>query len=113
MKAVINVGLLGFEPAMSVAAKHELVASSVRRMFGQLIDELIDNTSVLVVSTSHTKDHVLHCLYNLCRIYGKSHISILFEDGEGRISGPDSDKFGPFAIEEFVSPSFYNIKKAA
>jgi 2-phospho-L-lactate guanylyltransferase (CobY/MobA/RfbA family) len=126
MQAIINVELdEKCGPGMSAATRLELVLATVRLVFTRAIGDIrvvdyvgpdgpvTENTAVITFEHASDKNAVLAAMYKVAYKFNQDCIAILFSDGEGRLVGPEADRWGGFKIEYFKRPAMYELLKEA
>lgn len=126
MQAIINVEL----DSKSVASddlntRYNVVIASVRKFFTRAIGEVreasyegpdgkaTEHTAVITFEFNAQKNIVLNALNQIARDFNQDCVAVLFSDGEGRLVGPEADRWGGFKIEYFKRPAFYEILREA
>lgn len=111
MKVILNIGI-------KAEVQFSAVISGVRTFFPRCIGEIqssrkisavedkTNSAAVIIFETAAPKSVVLQVIRHLCARLSLDLVSILFEDGEGRLVGPNADRSGPFDMQQFRSPSF-------
>lgn len=126
MQAIVNVELdEKTGPNLSVEDRYALVLASVRKFFTRSIGEArfaeyagpdganAEWTAVITFEFSAPKNIVLQAMTQVARAYNQDCVAVLFSDGEGRLVGPEADRWGGFKLEYFKRPSFYELLKEA
>ena len=126
MQAIINVELdTKAGPGLSVEDRYALVLASLRKFFTRAIGEVravsyegpegqvTESTAVITFEFHAPKSVVLSAATQISRAFNQDCVAVLFDDGEGRLVGPEADRWGGFKIEYFKRPAFFEILKAA
>lgn len=126
MQAIINVELDNKsvdDPDLS--ARYSVVIASVRKFFTRAIGEVreasyqgpdgqaSEHTAVITFEFNAQKTIVLNALNQIARDFNQDCVAVLFSDGEGRLVGPEADRWGGFKIEHFKRPAFYELLQEA
>lgn len=110
MKAIVNIRLdIKSGPSMTAVQRFDAVLLRLRQFFPRSIGEMSadQSTAIAVMECSAVKDAVLDVLRRIARDFEQDYISVLFDDGEGRLAGLGADKYGPFDPASFQMPRFY------
>lgn len=125
MQAILNIELDDKVAGADVPSRFTNVMSRVRKFFTRAIGEIQvaeysgpngdvrEHTAVITFEYHAPKTVVRDVVYQLSRDFNQECIAILFDDGEGRLIGPDADKWGAFATEHFKAPAILNLFKEA
>ena len=126
MQAILNIELdEKAGPGLDVAARYEKVMRAVRRFFTRAVGEIqiagydgpdgsaAEHTAVIVFEFHASKNIVLQAANQLSREFNQDCVALLFDDGEGRLVGPEADRWGGFKLEYFKSPAILNLFKEA
>ena len=126
MQAIINIELN--ESLMHLESDVErlgAVMHNVRRFFTRAIGEIRDveyegpdgrvkaKTAVVTFDFHAQKNIVLQAMVQVARDFNQECIAVLFSDGEGRLVGPEADRWGGFKIENFKRPAMYELLREA
>lgn len=126
MQAILNIELdEKAGPGLDVHARYENVMRAVRRFFTQAVGEISvaeytapsgyvqEHTAVVVFEFHSRKEVVLQCVWQLSRAFNQDCVAVLFGDGEGRLVGPEADRWGPFNIGFFKRPAILELFREA
>jgi hypothetical protein len=126
MQAIVNVELDEKSgPGLPVEDRYALVMSSVRKFFTRSIGEVrsvnytgpdgsaVESTAVITFEFHAPKSIVLNAFAQISRTFNQDCVAVLFDDGEGRLVGPEADRWGGFKIEYFKRPSILDLLKEA
>jgi hypothetical protein len=125
MQAILNIELDAKVNGADVPARFNNVMSRVRTFFTRAIGEIQvaeyegpdgavgESTAVITFEFHAQKRPVLDIVYRLANDFNQDCIAILFDDGEGRLVGPEADRWGGFNLEYFKGPSILNLFKEA
>ncbi len=126
MQAIINVELDSKSVASAeLDARYSVVIASVRKFFTRAIGEVreasyegpdgqaTEHTAVITFEFNAQKNIVLNALNQIARDFNQDCVAVLFSDGEGRLVGPEADRWGGFKIEYFKRPAFYELLQEA
>jgi len=125
MQAILNIELDDKVNGADVPSRFTNVMSRVRKFFTRAIGEIqvasytgptsdvLEHTAVITFEFFAPKTVVRDVVYQLSRDFNQECIAVLFDDGEGRLIGPDADKWGEFNREFFKAPSILNLFKEA
>lgn len=126
MQAIINLELdHALKHLDSDAERLNAVMHNIRRFFTRAIGEIRDatyegpdgpvhaKTAIITFEFHAQKNIVLHAMHQIARDFNQECVAILFSDGEGRLVGPEADRWGGFKIEYFKRPAMYELFKEA
>lgn len=126
MQAIINVELDDkVAPQLHIDERFVVVLQAVRKFFTRSIGEIRAVTyegpdgqvsaavAVITFEFFAPKQVVLDVLGQISRQFHQDCVAVLFNDGEGRLVGPDADRWGGFKIEYFKRPAFYELLEQA
>lgn len=126
MQAIINVELDNKSVASDdLSTRYNVVIASVRKFFTRAIGEVreasyegpdgkaTEHTAVITFEFNTQKNIVLNALNQIARDFNQDCVAVLFSDGEGRLVGPEADRWGGFKIEYFKRPAFYELLQEA
>lgn len=126
MQAIINVELDSKSVATDdMSTRYNIVIASVRKFFTRAIGEVreasyegpdgkaTEHTAVITFEFNAQKNIVLNALNQIARDFNQECVAVLFSDGEGRLVGPEADRWGGFKIEYFKRPAFYELLQEA
>lgn len=124
MQAIININLGSkINPAADLSSLYVLTNARVRKFFPRAVGEIRkvehedqggqESTAVITFEFASQKNIVLDAVNQLSRDFNQDCIAILFDDGDGRLIGPKADLWGPFKIERFLRPAFFELLKEA
>ena len=126
MQAIINLELS--DALMHLETDTERLSAvmhNIRRFFTRAIGEIRDvtyegpdgpvaaKTAVITFDFHAQKNIVLQAINQVARDFNQDCVAILFSDGEGRLVGPEADRWGGFKIEYFKRPAMYELLKEA
>jgi hypothetical protein len=126
MQAIINLelgrALTHFD---SDTERLAAVMQNIRRFFTRATGEIRDvaydgpdgkvatKTAVITFDFHSQKNIVLNALHQISRDFNQECVAVLFSDGEGRLVGPEADRWGGFKIADFKRPAMYELLKEA
>lgn len=126
MQAIINLELNeALTHLDSDVERLSAVMQNIRRFFTRAIGEIRDvtydgpdgemnaKTAVITFDFHAQKNIVLQAMNQVARDFNQDCVAILFSDGEGRLVGPEADRWGGFKIEYFKRPAMYELLKEA
>lgn len=126
MQAIINVELdKKSVPNADLDARYSVVIASVRKFFTRAIGEIreasydgpdgqaTEHTAVITFEFNAQKNIVLNALNQVARDFNQDCVAVLFSDGEGRLVGPEADRWGGFKIEYFKRPAMFELLQEA
>lgn len=126
MQAIVNIELdWKVNPSSDIETRYALVMSNVRRFFTRSIGEIRtaeyegpngparEYTAVITFEHHADKNIVLQAMGQLARNFNQDCVAVLFGDGEGRLVGPEADRWGGFKLEYFKRPAMYDLLKEA
>ena len=126
MQAIINLELNeALTHLDSDVERLSAVMHNIRRFFTRAIGEIRDvtydgpdgevnaKTAVITFDFHAQKNIVLQAMNQVARDFNQDCVAILFSDGEGRLVGPEADRWGGFKIEYFKRPAMYELLKEA
>lgn len=126
MQAIINLELDDKSvPNADLEARYSAAIARVRKFFTRAIGEVrearydgpdgqvAEHTAVITFEFSAQKNVVLQVANQLARDFNQDCIAVLFSDGEGRLVGPEADRWGGFKLERFKRPAMYDLLKEA
>jgi hypothetical protein len=126
MQAIVNVELDEKSgPGLPVEDRYAAVLASVRKFFTRSVGEIrkstytgpdgeaSESTAVITFEFHAPKSVILNALGQISRAFNQDCVAVLFNDGEGRLVGPEADRWGGFKIEYFKRPAFYELLKEA
>ena len=122
MQAIVNIELDDkVNPKSDVAARYAAVLASVRRFFTRSVGEIrvadydgpdgrvTEHTAVITFEHYADKAVVLQAMNQLARQFNQDCVAVLFHDGEGRLVGPEADRWGGFKMQYFKRPAIFNL----
>lgn len=126
MQAIINLELNeALTHLDSDVERLSAVMQNIRRFFTRAIGEIRDvtydgpdgevnaKTAVITFDFHAQKNIVLQAMNQVARDFNQDCVAILFSDGEGRLVGPEADRWGGFKIEYFKRPAMYDLLREA
>lgn len=126
MQAILNIELDDkVNPHIDVDARFTAVVNAVRRFFTRSVGEIRsasyegpdglvqEFTAVITFEHYADKNVVLQVMNQLARQFNQDCVAVLFHDGEGRLVGPEADRWGGFKIQYFKRPAIYDVLKEA
>jgi hypothetical protein len=126
MQAIVNIELDSKSvPGADLESRHSIVAARVRKFFTRAISEIrevsyegpdgkvTEHTAVITFEFNTQKSVVLSAMNQVARDFNQDCVAVLFSDREGRLVGPEADRWGGFKIEYFKRPAFYEILQEA
>lgn len=126
MQAIINLELnAALTHLDSDVERLSAVMHNIRRFFTRAIGEIRDveyegpdgivkaKTAVITFDFHAQKNIVLQAMNQVARDFNQDCVAVLFSDGEGRLVGPEADRWGGFKIEYFKRPAMYELLKEA
>lgn len=126
MQAILNIELDDKTGVgLDAESRHAKVMSAVRRFFTRAVGEIRsvdysgpdgrvnENTSVVVFEFHAQKNIVLKAAYQLALEFNQDCVAVLFADGEGRLVGPEADRWGNFQLQYFKRPGMYELLQEA
>lgn len=126
MQAIINIELDDKSvPNADLETRYSVVVSRVRKFFTRAIGEIREvqyegpdgpvdtHTAVISFEFSAQKNVVLQVANQLSRDFNQDCVAVLFGDGEGRLVGPEADRWGGFKITEFKRPAMFDLLQEA
>lgn len=126
MQAIINLELnAALTHLDSDVERLSAVMQNIRRFFTRAIGEIRDvtydgpdgevnaKTAVVTFDFHAQKNVVLMAMNQVARDFNQDCVAILFSDGEGRLIGPEADRWGGFKIEYFKRPAMYELLREA
>lgn len=126
MQAIINVELDDkTDPNSGIDDRYAMVLSSVRKFFTRSVGEIRvaeyegpdgpkkEWTAVVTFEFHAQKNVVLQAVNQIARNFNQDCVAVLFSDGEGRLVGPEADRWGGFKLQYFKRPAFYELLKEA
>lgn len=125
MQAILNIELDDKTGPADVEARHAKVMAAVRRFFTRAVGEVrsvdyngpdgrvLEHTAVVVFEFHAQKTIVLKAAYQLALEFQQDCVAVLFQDGEGRLVGPEADRWGNFQLQYFKRPAMYELLQEA
>lgn len=126
MQAIVNVELDEKSgPGLPVEDRYATVLANVRKFFTRSIGEVrpvayngpdgaaSEWTAVITFEFHAPKSVVLNAMNQISRSFNQDCVAVLFNDGEGRLVGPEADRWGGFKIEYFKRPAMFDLLKEA
>ena len=126
MQAIVNIELDSKSvPSADLESRYSIVAARVRKFFTRAISEIrevsyegpdgkvTEHTAVITFEFNTQKSVVLSAMNQIARDFNQDCVAVLFSDGEGRLVGPEVDRWGGFKIEYFKRPAFCEILQEA
>ena len=126
MQAIINLELDDKSvPNADLETRYSVAIARVRKFFTRAVGEIrkaqyegpdgqaTEHTAVITFEFNAQKNVVLQVANQLARDFNQDCVAVLFSDGEGRLVGPEADRWGGFKIEYFKRPAMYELLKEA
>ena len=126
MQAIVNIELdAKVNPDADVNSRFAAVMGAIRRVFTRSVGEIrtasyegpdglaLEFTAVITFEHHCDKNIVLNAMGHLARQFNQDCVAVLFGDGEGRLVGPEADRWGGFKIQYFKRPAIYGLLQEA
>ena len=125
MQAIINIELDDKVSTGSIEDRYHAVLATVRKFFTRALGEVREaeyqgpdgpvreRTAVIQFEFHADKNIVLMAMNQVAKTYNQDCVAVLFSDGEGRLVGPEADRWGGFKLEYFKAPSVVDLFKVA